>query len=79
MKWGILFTVIIQKKINLIFTLITLYFVQKLASTTNECLLSNYMIENENDKNMKLYFINQQLEQIRTTVFRQVMFAEFEK
>lgn len=54
-------------------------FCAEVASTTNECLLSNYMIENENDKNMKLYFINQQLEQIRTTVFRQVMFAEFEK
>ena len=54
-------------------------FCAEVASTTNECLLSNYMIENETDKNMKLYFINQQLEQIRTTVFRQVMFAEFEK
>lgn len=54
-------------------------FCAEVASTTNECLLVNHLINNEKDKNMKLYFINQQLEQIRTTVFRQVMFAEFEK
>ncbi|WP_027625284.1 oligoendopeptidase F [Clostridium lundense] len=54
-------------------------FCAEVASTTNECLLLNHLINNEKDKNMKLYFINQQLEQIRTTVFRQVMFAEFEK
>lgn len=54
-------------------------FVAEVASTTNENLLINYLIEKEQDKNKKLYLINQQLEQIRTTVFRQVMFAEFEK
>ena len=48
------------------------------ASTTNEAILINYLINNENDKNKKLYLINQELEQIRTTVFRQLMFAEFE-
>lgn len=36
------------------------------------------MIEKEKDKNKKLFLINQELEQIRTTVFRQLMFAEFE-
>ncbi|OFI05558.1 oligoendopeptidase F, plasmid [Clostridium acetireducens DSM 10703] len=54
-------------------------FCAEVASTTNECLLINYLIEKEQDKNKKLFLINQQLEQIRTTVFRQVMFAEFEK
>lgn len=54
-------------------------FCAEVASTTNECLLINYMINHEKDKNKKLYLINHQLEQIRTTVFRQVMFAEFEK
>ncbi|MBV7273618.1 oligoendopeptidase F [Clostridiaceae bacterium UIB06] len=54
-------------------------FVAEVASTTNESLLINYLIDKEQDKNKKLYLINQQLEQIRTTVFRQVMFAEFEK
>lgn len=54
-------------------------FVAEVASTTNENLLIDYLIEKEQDRNKKLYLINQQLEQIRTTVFRQVMFAEFEK
>ena len=54
-------------------------FVAEVASTTNENLLINYLINKEQDKNKRLYLINQQLEQIRTTVFRQVMFAEFEK
>ncbi|WP_125152502.1 oligoendopeptidase F [Clostridium rectalis] len=54
-------------------------FCAEVASTTNECLLVNHMINNELDKKKKLYLINQQLEQIRTTVFRQIMFAEFEK
>lgn len=54
-------------------------FVAEVASTTNESLLIRYLIDKESDKNKKLFLINQQLEQIRTTVFRQVMFAEFEK
>lgn len=54
-------------------------FCAEVASTTNECLLINFLINKETDKSKKLYLINQQLEQIRTTVFRQVMFAEFEK
>jgi oligoendopeptidase F len=54
-------------------------FCAEVASTTNECLLINHLINTEKDKNKKLYLINQQLEQIRTTVFRQVMFAQFEK
>ncbi|EGO87248.1 oligoendopeptidase F, partial [Clostridium botulinum C str. Stockholm] len=54
-------------------------FCAEVASTVNENLLINNLIKNETDKNKKLYLINTQLEQIRTTVFRQVMFAEFEK
>lgn len=54
-------------------------FCAEVASTTNEILLINHLIENETDFNKKFYLINSQLEQIRTTVFRQVMFAEFEK
>ena len=53
-------------------------FCAEVASTTNEILLINYLINKETDKNKKLYIINQELEQIRTTVFRQLMFAEFE-
>ncbi|GAB6167751.1 oligoendopeptidase F [Clostridium carnis] len=53
-------------------------FCAEVASTTNEALLIHYLINKENDKKKKLYLINQELEQIRTTVFRQLMFAEFE-
>lgn len=53
-------------------------FCAEVASTTNECLLIDYLIKNEKDKAKRLYLINQQLEGIRTTVFRQTMFAEFE-
>ncbi|MDH2334872.1 oligoendopeptidase F [Clostridium perfringens] len=53
-------------------------FCAEVASTTNEILLIHHLIEKETDKNKKLYLINQELEQIRTTVFRQLMFAEFE-
>lgn len=54
-------------------------FCAEVASTTNECLLIDYLIKNETDKKKRLFLINQQLEGIRTTVFRQCMFAEFEK
>ncbi|MFW2487040.1 oligoendopeptidase F [Clostridium chromiireducens] len=53
-------------------------FCAEVASTTNESLLIHYLIEKETDQKKKLYLINQELEQIRTTVFRQLMFAEFE-
>jgi oligoendopeptidase F len=54
-------------------------FVAEVASTVNEALLMEYMLEHSNDPNERLYLINQYLEQFRTTVFRQTMFAEFEK
>lgn len=54
-------------------------FCAEVASTVNENLLINYLIKNEKDEKKRLYLINTQLEQIRTTVFRQIMFAEFEK
>ncbi|MPQ44042.1 oligoendopeptidase F [Clostridium tarantellae] len=53
-------------------------FCAEVASTTNEILLINYLINKEEDRKKKLYLVNQELEQIRTTVFRQLMFAEFE-
>lgn len=53
-------------------------FCAEVASTTNEALLIHHLINKETDKRKRLYLINQELEQIRTTVFRQLMFAEFE-
>ncbi len=54
-------------------------FVAEVASTLNEQLLMNYMLKNAKNKEEKLYLLNYYLEQFRTTVYRQTMFAEFEK
>ena len=53
-------------------------FCAEVASTTNENLLLEYMLKHAAPRE-QLYYINLYLEQIRTTVFRQVLFAEFEK
>lgn len=54
-------------------------FVAEVASTLNEQLLMDYMLKRTKDKKEKLYLLNYYLEQFRTTVYRQTMFAEFEK
>ena len=53
--------------------------VAEVASTVNEILLASYQIQNEKDKNKKAEIIYELLEMIRATLFRQAMFAEFEK
>lgn len=50
----------------------------EVASTCNEALLMQYLLGKTEDKAQKKFLINYFLEQFRTTVFRQVMFAEFE-
>ncbi len=54
-------------------------FVAEVASTLNEALLMNYLLENTRDKQKKLYLLNQYIDQIRGTVYIQAIFAEFEK
>jgi len=54
-------------------------FVAEVASTVNESLLSHYLLKNTDDKKMKAYLLNHYLEEFRGTIFRQTMFAEFEK
>jgi oligoendopeptidase F len=54
-------------------------FSAEVASTTNEILLLEYMLANTNDATARLLLINQYLEAVRTTVYRQTLFAEFEK
>ncbi|MEG0842850.1 MAG: oligoendopeptidase F [Romboutsia sp.] len=54
-------------------------FVAEVASTLNEQLLIHYLLENANSKEEKIYLLNYHIEQFRTTVYRQTMFAEFEK
>ena len=56
-----------------------LIFVAEVASTCNEALLMHYMLENTTDEKERKYLINHYLEEFRTTLFRQCMFAEFEK
>lgn len=54
-------------------------FVAEVASTFNEQLLIDFLLKRYNqDREKKKYLLNYQLEQIRQTIFRQTMFAEFE-
>ncbi|MCL2708348.1 MAG: oligoendopeptidase F, partial [Defluviitaleaceae bacterium] len=53
-------------------------FLAEVASTVNEILLMERLLSQTEDKKKRAYLINQTLEQFRTTVFRQTMFAEFE-
>lgn len=53
-------------------------FVAEVASTLNEALLTDYLLKTRDDKALRKYLIMQQLDDIRSTLFRQTMFAEFE-
>lgn len=54
-------------------------FVAEVASTCNEALLMEYLLKTTTDETMRKYLINYYMEQFRGTLFRQTMFAEFEK
>lgn len=54
-------------------------FCAEVASTTNEELALDYLLRETTDKKKKIYLLNQRLERIRATVYRQVMFASFER
>ena len=64
-----------QNVINANYTIM----VAEVASTVNEILLSDYQIKNEKDSKKKAELLYELLEMIRATLFRQAMFAEFEK
>lgn len=53
-------------------------FVAEVASTTNEMLLSDYLLKNTDDKNLRAYLLGHLADEIRATIYRQTMFAEFE-
>lgn len=53
-------------------------FVAEVASTLNEALLIHYLLERAKTKEGKKYLLNHYMEQFRTTLYRQAMFAEFE-
>lgn len=54
-------------------------FTAEVASTVNESLLIHHLLKNAKDVEEKKYLLNLHLEEFRTTLFRQTMFAEFEK
>ena len=54
-------------------------FVAEVASTVNELLLSKYMYKHSTDKKEKLFILNRLMALFRATIYRQTMFAEFEK
>lgn len=54
-------------------------FVAEVASTVNELLLAKYVIKNSNNRLEKLFILNRMMELFRATIYRQTMFAEFEK
>lgn len=53
-------------------------FTAEVASTVNESLLMQYLLNNADDTEMRKYLLNLHIEEFRTTLFRQTMFAEFE-
>lgn len=54
-------------------------FLAEVASTVNESLLMQYLLKTTTDKKKRLYLLNHYMESFRTTLYRQVMFAEYEK
>jgi oligoendopeptidase F len=54
-------------------------FLAEVASTFNEELLTHYLLERADDVRLRAYLIDRQIEDIRSVLFRQTMFAEFEK
>jgi len=54
-------------------------FLAEVASTFNEELLTHHLLQQTSDPKMRAYIINRQIDDLRGTLFRQTMFAEFEK
>ena len=54
-------------------------FVAEVASTTNEVLLMEYMLKNAKDNKERAYLLNHYMDSFKGTIYRQTMFAEFEK
>ena len=54
-------------------------FVAEVASTLNEALLTHYLLQETTDRALRMYIINHALETFRTTLYRQTLFAEFER
>ena len=53
-------------------------FIAEIASTFNEKMLSDYLVDHARSDEERLYLLNQMVDRIRTTIYRQALFAEFE-
>ncbi len=53
-------------------------FLAEIASTVNETILNNYMLENTTNNNEKMFYLNEFISRFHATVYRQTMFASFE-
>ena len=53
-------------------------FLAEIASTVNEVLLNDYLYKNAKTKDEKILYLTEFLDKVRTTIYRQTMFAEFE-
>ena len=53
-------------------------FLAEIASTVNEVILNDYLYKNAKTKEEKMYYLTDFLDMVRTTIYRQTMFAEFE-
>jgi oligoendopeptidase F len=54
-------------------------FVAEVASTLNEALLTHYLLQTTTDRSLRMYVLNHALETFRTTLYRQTLFAGFER
>jgi oligoendopeptidase F len=54
-------------------------FLAEVASTFNEILLTDHLLRTTDDRRMKAYILNRQIDDLRGTLYRQTMFAEFER
>ena len=77
-EWGHAVHSLLAQKQNPYETASYSTFTAEMASTINEILLQEYMIENPRSDEEKLFYLGGALENIRGTLFRQTMFAEFE-
>ena len=77
-EWGHAVHSLLAQKQNPYETASYSTFTAEMASTINEILLQEYMIENARSDEEKLFYLGGALENIRGTLFRQTMFAEFE-
>ncbi len=79
MRWDIPCIPAIPMKARPISTPNIIFFVAEIASTCNEYLLINHLLEKAENKEEKAWLLNHLLDMFKGTVFRQTMFAEFEK